>query len=295
VNAEIRAKLNDSVITTAQVDDTPTFEYLVTNVGTITLDDVSGTYCFPSVENDCASPRSLTLVNLDNGDLLFSQTASAVFPGVKLTDEHAQDGKFEVEVTLLATDNRGRSVTLKTTGTIDVTSRDFAIQVTGPTQAVPGDSNEYTFTLTNNTNDTLNNVIVTVVDGSGRVLTVPPLTIAADAPPTPYSFDYTIDVPAGTPVFTLTLRAEGERASGGQVIATGSHDIELLPLITVTKIGPEKTTPEKDVTYRVTLQNNSNSHNTAFPLGWMISPGQARQAYSDRANRQLPKTSCCHR
>src|SRR5690606_7191879 len=80
-----------------------------------------------------------------------------------------------------------------------------------------------------------------------------------DAPPTPYSFDYTIDVPAGTPVFTLTLRAEGERASGGQVIATGSHDIELLPLITVTKIGPEKTTPEKDVTYRVTLQNNSNS------------------------------------
>ena len=259
VNAVIRAKLENDVITTAQVGDTPTFEYLVTNVGTITLDNVSGTYCFPLVGDDCASPRNLTLVNLDGGALLFSQTASAVFPGVVLTDDHAEDGKFEVEVTLRATDNRNRNVTLKTTGTIDVTSRDFTIEVNGPTQAVPGDTNDYTFTLTNNTNDTLNNVIVTVVDGSGRVLTVPPLTIAADAPPTPYSFDYTIDVPAGTPVFTLTLRAEGERASGGQVIATGSHDIELLPLITVTKIGPEKTTPEKDVTYRVTLQNNSNS------------------------------------
>src|SRR5690606_26197212 len=199
---------------------------------------------------DCESLCGRPLGNHDNGDLLFSQPALAVFPGVKLTDEHAQDGKFEVEVTLLATDNRGRSVTLKTTGTIDVTSRDFAIQVTGPTQAVPGDSNEYTFTLTNNTNDTLNNVTVTVADGSGTVQ-ASGLTIDAETTTVQQAFQYTIDVPAGIPIFTLTLRAEGERASGGQVIATGSHDIELLPLITVTKIGPEKTTPEKDVTYRV--------------------------------------------
>src|SRR5690606_25646372 len=70
------------------------------------------------------------------------------------------------------------------------------------------------------------------------------------------TFDYAIDAPPDATVFRLTLRAEGTTETD-DLVATGSHDVVLIPLISVDKTGPGSVTPGDSVTYSVTITNNS--------------------------------------
>lgn len=267
VNAEIDAALGADGV--AMVGEAIQFTYLVTNVGTIPLSNVSATVCYPSrlpaEPPNCNVP--LTLTNLQGGALLQFETATGLFTTI-MTQADADVGQFPVEVTLYATDNRGRDVTLKTTTTIVVTTPDFLLQVAGPTEAVNGDTHNFSFTLTNDTNADLTDVRVFLADDPGNpVATLATLSGAPGSNTFTGNFDYTINAPPGAVTFELVLRATATKGDGS-VMTTGLHTITLIPMITVDKSGPDVATPGEDVEYQITIRNNSNSQTfTADPDG----------------------------
>ncbi len=258
VNAEIGAALGPDGVAT--VGEAIQFTYLVTNVGTIPLSNVSATVCYPSrlpaEPPNCNVPWTPT--NLQGGALLQFETATGIFTQV-MTQADADVGQFPVEVTLYATDNRGRDVTLKTTTTIVVTTPDFLLQVTGPTEVVNGDTHNFSFTLTNDTNVDLTDVRVFLADDPDHpVATVATLSGVPGSNTFTGNFDHTINAPPGATTFELVLRATATKGDGS-VIATGSHVLTLIPMITVDKRGPDVATPGEDVEYQITIKNNSNS------------------------------------
>ncbi|HMM27749.1 MAG TPA: hypothetical protein PKD46_05635, partial [Aggregatilineaceae bacterium] len=274
VNAEIGVKVGGVAATSAEVGEFAEFTYLVTNAGTIPLSNVSATYCFlprtPAEPPNCAVP--LPLVNLQGGALLQYETATGIFTTM-MTQADADQGQFPVEVTLYATDNRGRDVTLKTTTVIDVTTPDVLLEVTGPAEAVNGDTHSFTFVLTNNTGADLTDVqVFRLTDPANPASGVPVgslATLSGQIGNNTYtgSFDYTLDAPPGATTLRLTLRATATRGDSGAV-ATASHDIKLIPLILVEKTGPAVAVPGESVTYHVVITNQSVSQTfTTAPNG----------------------------
>lgn len=236
------------------------FQYIVTNVGAVTLEGLSATFCIlhgvNPVAGKCDLPFNLTpLVPLSIGSF---EDAQGSFQYL-VTAEDAEAVPFAVEVTLTGTDNRGNTVSIKTAVNVAVATNNVQFLVTGPAEAVIGDTITFNYSFLNVSGVPMADVYVY------NMLMDPPEEVGyfAEVEVDGYrdgSFDYPIapNVGIADDVLTMVARLEGD-TSAGPVLATDTHEVELIPQVDVEKTGDTSRVAGQSVHYRVTITNRSVS------------------------------------
>lgn len=266
VNAEILVDLGEDGV--AKVGDMLTFDYGATNVGSVTLENLTAEYCFlhrtaPDPLN--CEDGAVTITTLTPTSIGSFETASAYFPpsGYEVTGGDAEVDRFTVQVTLYGLDNEGKQVSIKTAKTIPVASSDLQLELSGPQEAVEGDTVTISYTLTNSSQTTVTNVHLynmLVPDAGdpygylqvGLVNSIlPGQTVAG-------SFPYTIQPGAGISgdILTMIVRGVGQNETG-PVLTSDTLDIMLIPMVGVLKTAETGRVAGQPVHYQVTITNYS--------------------------------------
>ena len=248
----------------AEIGDTLSFTLLGQNVGLATLENLAATWCIlygATPQPTCDQPFLMTPTSLGS----FESTSGSFNYTIAAGDEAA--APFVMQTTLTGTDNKGNTVAIKTATVVPIVTPNFFLEGTGPEQSVVGDTETFSYTITNDTGDTLSDVRVynmLVEDASdpygylqvgyfSTILGVSGQNLATG------SFDYTIAPNAGIDGdgLQLPLRAVGTSASG-DVVANTVIGVALQPIVGVEKTGDETAIAGEPVNYTVTITNNSN-------------------------------------
>ena len=267
VNAQILVDLGEDGV--AEVGDRLTFNYGATNVGPVMLENLSAEYCFlhrasPAPLN--CEDGAVTITTLTQTSIGSFETTSAYFPdspGYEVTEADAEVERFTVQVTLYGLDNEGKQVSIKTAKTIEIASSDLRLELSGPQEAVVGDVITIFYALTNSSQTLISNVHVynMLVPDAGNpygYLEVGMINSIQPGQTVTRSFNYTIAPGVGInqDILTMIVRAVGQNPTG-QVLASDTLDIVLIPMIGVLKTGPANRVAGQSLTYQVTITNNS--------------------------------------
>ncbi|NLF77893.1 MAG: DUF11 domain-containing protein, partial [Chloroflexi bacterium] len=263
VNAEISVDLGTDGV--AQAGDLLVFNYGATNVGSVTLEDLSAEYCFlhrgGSDPLNCGD-GAVMITTLTKTSIGSFEDTSAYFPtgpGYEVTADDAEVDRFTVQVTLYGLDNEGKEVSIKTAKTIEITSSDLQLELAGPQEAVVGDTVMIDYTLTNASQSVVSNVHLynMLVPDAGDpygYLEVGLINSMQPGQTVTGSFPYTIAPGAGITgdILTLVVRAVGQNVTG-QVLASDTLDILLIPMVGVLKTGDASRVAGQPLTYQVTI------------------------------------------
>ncbi len=254
----------------AEIGDTLQFTLLAQNVGLATLENLAATWCVlygSTPQPTCAQPFVITPTTLGS----FEDASGAFNYTVAAGDETA--APFVMQTTLTGTDNKGNTVSIKTATVVPITTPDVLLEAQGPQQSVVGDTETFSYTITNDSGGTLSDVRVynmlveDAADPYGYLQVGYFSTIlgAAGQNIATGSFDYTIAPNVGIDDETLVLpvRVVADSTTG-QVIANAIVNVPLQAIVGVEKTGDETAIAGEPVNYTVTITNNSNDQNVTI-------------------------------
>jgi LPXTG-site transpeptidase (sortase) family protein len=267
VNAELIPDLGGDGL--AEIGDPVTFTFVAQNVGAVTLENLSATWCIlhraaenpPVCDKPFDSGHELTPTTIGSFENTTGQFTYTIVAG----DENANP--FVAEVTLYGTDNKGNQVSIKVATTIPVATNNLLLELTGPENAVIGDEVEFGFTITNNSGADLFNVRLynMLVPDSGnppyrQVAHFDTIPAAEDSKVVTGTFTYVIQPNVGIKgdVLTLPGRVLAEY-SGGDMLANATVNVPLVPIIAVVKTGSDTAVAGEEANYTITITNNSTS------------------------------------
>lgn len=264
-NAQVNADL-EPLPPVAQAGDSVQFTFLAQNVGAITIEELEATYCILNNPAACDIALPLTTTSGTNSIGSFEDATGTFDYTITSNDAAPENQPFVAEVTLFGKDNQGKQVSIKAATIVQIATENLVFDLSGPPNAVLGDTEQFDYTITNNTGVTLTDVRVynTLVEDAGSptgFLEVGSFaTLPIDGQLTG-SFMHTIELGAGVngDVFTMTAVVTALWEST-PMLATDSVDTLLIPILGVLKTGTGgSVVAGQAVTYDITITNNSKS------------------------------------
>jgi LPXTG-site transpeptidase (sortase) family protein len=270
VNAELIPDLGGDGI--AEIGDPVQFTFVAQNVGAVTLENLSATWCIlhragetpPVCDKPFDPGHEVTPTTIGSFENTTGQFTYTIVAG------DADANPFVAEVTLYGTDNKGNQVSIKVATTIPVATNNLLLRLSGPENSVIGDTAEFGYTITNNSGADLFNVRLynmLVPDAGdpygyqqvGYFDTIPASEENGSNVKTG-TFTYVIKPGVGISgdVLVLPGRVLAEY-SGGDMLANAAVNVPLVPIISVVKTGDTSAVAGEEVHYTVTITNNSKS------------------------------------
>ncbi len=268
VNADLVADVGvDGIV---QIGEAIVFTFVAENVGAVTLDNLTATYCI----YHGSSPTSTCNLAFDPDKQLaptaigsFDETTGGFTYTILAADAEAVP--FVAEVTMLGTDNKGKVVSIKAATTVTIATDKVLFELSGPESAVIGDLITFNYTVTNNSGVDLTEVRIynlleqDALDPTGFLQ----VDVCDDIPPTGVnsctgSFDYRIKPNQGISGDVLTMVARVMAGSaGGPLMSNATATVNLIPILLVEKVGDATAVAGETVHYTITITNQSASQN----------------------------------
>ncbi len=232
------------------------YSYVVTNSGNVTLtgpfsvaDDKATVTCpdtaslAPSGTITCSASYTITQADLNVGSVINKATATGSFGSTPVTSNEATQTVTAEVSALLSIVKRATNPIVNSGGTVT-----------------------FSITVTNDGNVDLTDVTVDDPLASDCDSTIGDLSVGSTSGP------YTCTLTNVTADFTNTATVIGTTPLGGTVTDSDTAAVDVRPTISVAKTASATSVPEPgaDVTYTVTVTNNSNEPVTITSLqdGW---------------------------
>ncbi len=266
VNAILVADLGSDGVAEISDPNPLSFTFVAQNVGAVTLENLSATWCIKHRPTYCGLPFDpATDLNPKSIGSFEDTTGRFTYRLEQPPDGDA--APFIAEVTMIGFDNKGNEVSIKASVVVPVATADITVSLTAPQRAAVGDTIPVGFTLKNLTTVTLNNVHLynlLVDDGAGGFEEVAffPTILGADGQNTVTgTFDYTIQEGVGINkgVLTLVARAAGTSGSGTPAVAIGTREVRIVDMVSVIKTGDPAAVIGEAVDFAITITNQSFS------------------------------------